>query len=163
MEPRKRSLELALHRQRQVRMAYTRSLDQALHKHRLVWAPPWPCAASWRQQARAPCALSLSYHAGTGTSTVCSMLRSWTTCSTVRCWMWSSVWVSASTRRDLLAPWCVADATAHRMANSSWRHQVLRRLSRLRSSRAMRARARLRVKPSETMASHLGSARRATR
>ena len=31
-----------------------------------------------------------------------------------------------------LALWFVADATAHRMANGSWRHQDLRRLSRLR-------------------------------
>ena len=70
---------------------------------------------------------------GTGTSTVCSMMRSRfrscgiTTCcmgeraicSTVRCWVRSSVWVSASTRRALLALWCIAVATVHRTAKSS--------------------------------------------
>ena len=61
---------------------------------------------------------------------VCSTLRSWTICSTVRIWMGSSVWASASTRRDLWALWCVADTTAHQMANCS--HHDLKRLSRLR-------------------------------
>ena len=32
-------------------MYRVRSLGQSLHGHRQVWAPPWPCAASWRRQA----------------------------------------------------------------------------------------------------------------
>ena len=56
----------------------------------------------------------------------CPMLHSWTV------WDGSFVLASASTRRGLRALWCVADATAHRMANCSWRHHDVRRLSRLR-------------------------------
>ena len=38
---------------------WSRSLGQALHGRRQVWASPWPCAASWWRQVRAPCAQSL--------------------------------------------------------------------------------------------------------
>ena len=66
--------------------------------------------------------------------------------------------VSASTRRDLFALWCVADATTHRMANCSWRHNALRRLSRLRRAEHACSSSSPCAAIS-TMASHLGSAR----
>ena len=151
IKPRVDSLKSALQKQRQVRMPQTRSLEQVPAGDQATYSLTEVGAPQKQRQVRMPQTRSLELvplavagagatysisipfiSCGTGTSTVCSMMRSefrscgtttccigeWTICSTMRYWMRSSVWVSASTRRALLALWCVAVATAHRTANS---------------------------------------------
>ena len=114
--PRIHSLEWALHRQQQVRVKHSRSLNLVTAGDEATKSITGSCAAlaagatllAVRRGAGATYSISIpSITSGTGTSTVCSMMRSefrscgtttccrreWAICSTVRCWMRSSVWV----------------------------------------------------------------------